>query len=237
LRESCRHLFCIEANVNRTAELLRRRCHTDSPHMPHHEAESGSPIRPQYAARGGWSVLRVEGSGTPTSDRSPQMSEKPHQLAAPQGSGSAPLRCQKCSGWDTGDRPRGNLCSSKAEVSDAITMLSSPTNTPLRCGTRGESVTRGSRGDRSDGPRMALLDIASRIGSGGHGAADGGFGPLWEYRDDLSRRRTRSDLSNCRGRRSCRVVSHRALPDLQRMKLWYPAAVSSAPRSVVSWCN
>ncbi len=34
-----------------------------------------------------------------------------------------------------------------------------------------------------------------------------------------------------------RFVLHRALPDLQRMKLCYSAAASSAPRSVFSWCD
>ena len=38
-------------------------------------------------------------------------------------------------------------------------------------------------------------------------------------------------------RRSFVLVLHRALPDLQRMKLWYSAAASSAPRSVFSWCD
>jgi len=33
------------------------------------------------------------------------------------------------------------------------------------------------------------------------------------------------------------LVLHRALPDLQRMKLCYSAAASSAPRSVFSWCD
>ena len=33
------------------------------------------------------------------------------------------------------------------------------------------------------------------------------------------------------------LVFHRALPDLQRMKLCYSAAASSAPRSVFSWCD
>jgi hypothetical protein len=33
------------------------------------------------------------------------------------------------------------------------------------------------------------------------------------------------------------LVLHRALPDLQRMKLWYSAAASSASRSVFSWCD
>ncbi len=32
-------------------------------------------------------------------------------------------------------------------------------------------------------------------------------------------------------------VPHRALPDLQRMKLCYSAAASSAPRSVFAWCD
>ena len=32
-------------------------------------------------------------------------------------------------------------------------------------------------------------------------------------------------------------VFHRTLPDLQRMKLCYSAAASSAPRSVFSWCD
>jgi hypothetical protein len=33
------------------------------------------------------------------------------------------------------------------------------------------------------------------------------------------------------------LVLHRALSDLQRMKLCYSAAASSAPRSVFSWCD
>src|SRR6202049_1748244 len=33
------------------------------------------------------------------------------------------------------------------------------------------------------------------------------------------------------------VVLHRALPDLQRMKLCYSAGVSSASRSVIPWCD
>jgi hypothetical protein len=33
------------------------------------------------------------------------------------------------------------------------------------------------------------------------------------------------------------LVFHRTLPDLQRMKLCYSAAASSAPRSVFSWCD
>src|SRR5579863_3832299 len=33
------------------------------------------------------------------------------------------------------------------------------------------------------------------------------------------------------------LVLHRALPDLQRMKLCYSAAASSASRSVFSWCD
>ena len=33
------------------------------------------------------------------------------------------------------------------------------------------------------------------------------------------------------------LVLHRALPDLQRMKLCYSAAASSAPRSVFPWCD
>jgi hypothetical protein len=33
------------------------------------------------------------------------------------------------------------------------------------------------------------------------------------------------------------LVFHRALPDLQRMKLCYSAAASSAPRSVFAWCD
>jgi len=33
------------------------------------------------------------------------------------------------------------------------------------------------------------------------------------------------------------LVFHRALPDLQRMKLWYCAAASSAPRSAFPWCD
>jgi len=33
------------------------------------------------------------------------------------------------------------------------------------------------------------------------------------------------------------VVLHQALPDLQRMKLCYSAAASSAPRSVSAWCD
>ena len=33
------------------------------------------------------------------------------------------------------------------------------------------------------------------------------------------------------------LVLHRALADLQRMKLCYSAAASSAPRSVFSWCD
>ena len=33
------------------------------------------------------------------------------------------------------------------------------------------------------------------------------------------------------------LVPHRALPDLQRMKLCYSAAASSAPRSVFAWCD
>jgi len=32
-------------------------------------------------------------------------------------------------------------------------------------------------------------------------------------------------------------VFHRALPDLQRMKLCYSAAASSAPKSVFPWCD
>jgi non-heme chloroperoxidase len=38
-------------------------------------------------------------------------------------------------------------------------------------------------------------------------------------------------------RRSFVLVFHRALPDLQRMKLCYSAATSSAPRSVFAWCD
>jgi hypothetical protein len=38
-------------------------------------------------------------------------------------------------------------------------------------------------------------------------------------------------------RRSFVLVFHRALPDLQRMKLCYSAAASSAPRSVFAWCD
>src|ERR1700680_5330399 len=33
------------------------------------------------------------------------------------------------------------------------------------------------------------------------------------------------------------LVLHRALPDLQRMKLCYSAGVSSASRSVIPWCD
>src|SRR6185437_539485 len=66
------------------------------------------------------------------------------------------------------------------------------------------------------------------------GWRDRGLYPLGQGRRGA---RGESTASMTRGGGHFVLVLHRALPDLQRMKLCYSAAASSASRSVFSWCD